>query len=62
MVAFYAPADVRRFADWIEAEAATGRRYVPRQPGLVRDLAEGLVIWLAFQRALVSSMRRVGCV
>jgi cardiolipin synthase len=49
MVAFYEPADVHRFADWIEAEGATGTRYVPRQPGLVRDLAEGLVIWLAFQ-------------
>ena len=49
MVAFYEPADVGRFADWIEAEGAQGTRYVPRQPGLVRDLSEGLVIWLAFQ-------------
>jgi cardiolipin synthase len=49
MVAFYEPADVRRFADWIETEGAEGVRFVARQPGLVRDLAEGLVIWLAFQ-------------
>ena len=49
MVAFYEPADVRRFADWIEHEATRSERFVARPPGLLRDLAEGLVIWLAFQ-------------
>ena len=49
MVAFYGPDDVLRFADWIHRQASGARRYIPRQPGLVRDVAEGLVLWLAFQ-------------
>jgi cardiolipin synthase len=49
MVAFYEPADVRRFASWIAGEKATAAAVHLRQPGLVRDLAEGLVLWLAFQ-------------
>jgi cardiolipin synthase len=49
MVAFYEPADVRRFANWIAGEKATAAPVRLRQPGLFRDLAEGLVLWLAFQ-------------
>ena len=49
MVAFYEPSDVRRFAAWIAAEKDLATRFHPREPGLVRDLAEGLVLWLAFQ-------------
>lgn len=49
MVAFYEPVDVRRFAHWIAAEKAAATPVHLRQPGLVRDLAEGLVLWLAFQ-------------
>jgi len=49
MVAFYEPSDVRRFAHWIAGEKESAVRFRPREPGLVRDLAEGLVIWLAFQ-------------
>jgi cardiolipin synthase len=49
MVAFYAPDDVRRFAQWIGGERSAARRFEPREPGLARDLAEGLVLWLAFQ-------------
>ena len=49
MIAFYEPADVRRFADWIEAERATATRFVPKAAGLLRDLSEGLLLWLAFQ-------------
>ena len=49
MVAFYEPADVRRFARWIAGEKATATPIHLRQPGLLRDLAEGLVLWLAFQ-------------
>ena len=49
MVAFYEPADVRRFAAWIERERAAARPFDAREPGLVRDLAEGLLLWLAFQ-------------
>jgi cardiolipin synthase len=49
MVAFYREEDVRAFATWIAGERALARPYRPSQPGLVRDLAEGLVLWLAFQ-------------
>ena len=48
MVAFYEPADVARFADWIERERARAAR-LPTEPGLLRDLSEGLLLWLAFQ-------------
>ena len=49
MVAFYDPADVRHFAEWIERQATGASRYVARAPGLLRDVSEGLVLWLAFQ-------------
>jgi cardiolipin synthase len=49
MVAFYDGADVRRVADWIDAERRSANAYRARPPGLLRDLAEGLVLWLAFQ-------------
>ena len=49
MTAFYREADVLGFASWIEREKETARSYRARQPGFVRDLAEGLVLWLAFQ-------------
>ena len=49
MVAFYEPADVRRFATWIESERDGAVRVEPKEPGLVRDLSEGLLLWLAFQ-------------
>ena len=49
MVAFYEPADVRRFAEWIDRERASAERFEPVQPSLPRDLAEGLLLWLAFQ-------------
>ena len=49
MVAFYEPADVRRFAAWIEHERGHASRFEPKQPGLIRDLLEGLLLWLAFQ-------------
>ena len=49
MVAFYERGDVRRFGEWIEREASGARRYAAHAPGLFRDVAEGLVLWLAFQ-------------
>jgi cardiolipin synthase len=49
MVAFYQPDDVRRFAAWIENERRQAFRYEPAEPGLVRDLLQGLLLWLAFQ-------------
>ena len=41
MVAFYEPADVRRFAAWIEHERGLASRFEPKEPGLVRDLLGG---------------------
>ena len=49
MTAFYREADVRRFAEWIGREQASARAYRSREPGFLRDLSEGLVLWLAFQ-------------
>ena len=49
MIAFYEPADVRRFAAWIDNERRMATRFHPREPTLLRDLAEGLLLWLAFQ-------------
>lgn len=49
MVAFYAFADVRRFASFLEGHREKADQYEIRKPGLARDLAEGMVLWLAFQ-------------
>lgn len=49
MVAFYAPADIQRFARWIERQRDAAAAYRARPPGLGRDIAEGLLLWLAFQ-------------
>ncbi len=49
MVAFYEPSDILRFAAWIERERAGAVRFLPTEPGLMRDLSEGLLLWLAFQ-------------
>lgn len=49
MVAFYEPADVGRFAAWVERERSAAHRFEPSEPGLMRDLLEGLLLWLAFQ-------------
>jgi cardiolipin synthase len=51
MLAFDARGDVLRFARAIEAIAVDARDWAPTpaQPGLPLRLAEGLVLWLAFQ-------------
>jgi cardiolipin synthase len=49
MVAFHDRAAIDGFADWFEREWRSGRMYAPRRAGLVRDIAEGLVLWLGFQ-------------
>jgi cardiolipin synthase len=49
MVAFYDRGDVRLFAEWIERQASGASHYVAHAPGLLRDLSEGMVLWLAFQ-------------
>ncbi|MBS0321225.1 MAG: hypothetical protein JSR18_11835 [Proteobacteria bacterium] len=49
MVAFYASDDVARFGAWIEGQLAQCTPYIAHPPGLVRDVAEGLVLGFAFQ-------------
>ncbi len=48
-VVFYGAAQIRWLTSWIDALAAGGKDYVPRPPGLARDLAEGLLLTVAFQ-------------
>jgi len=49
MMAFHEPTVVERFAEWFEAERASAQRSLPKRPGLVGDVADGLVLWLGFQ-------------
>lgn len=49
MIAFYEPTDVKRFAQWIEFQRTQAVLYRPQPPGLWREIAEGLLLWLAFQ-------------
>jgi len=49
MIAFHTTDDVRRFVDWFDAERAAAHFYVADRPGLVRDLAEGMLLWVGFQ-------------
>ena len=49
MVAFHDASDIARFVDWFERERPRATRYVVREPGLVADIAEGLVLWTGFQ-------------
>ncbi|MGE5339747.1 MAG: phospholipase D-like domain-containing protein, partial [Gemmatimonadota bacterium] len=49
MVAFHDAADVRRFAAWFEEERGAAHPYVAAPPGLLRDVAEGTLLWVGFQ-------------
>ena len=49
MLAFFQPGDVHRFAQWLEGQQSQASPYQARAPGLVREVSEGLVRWLAFQ-------------
>lgn len=49
MVAFRDPAAVAGFARWVDAERAQARASTARRAGLLRDLGEGLVLWVGFQ-------------
>lgn len=48
-VVFYGAQEIAWLTHWIEALSTRGALYVPRQPSLARDLAEGLLLMLAFQ-------------
>jgi cardiolipin synthase len=49
MVAFYDSVDIQRFAQWIERQRDASAAYRAQPPGLAREVAEGLLLWLAFQ-------------
>ena len=49
MVAFYGRKAIGGFARWIEARRGESVIYEPRAPGVLRDLAEGVLLWLGFQ-------------
>ncbi len=49
MISFYEPTDVKRFSQWIERHRNYAVRYRAQSPRLWRDIAEGLLLWLAFQ-------------
>lgn len=49
MVAFYDPAVVMQFSDWIERHQRQAQPYRSRPPGLALGLLEGMVRWAAFQ-------------
>ena len=49
MVAFHDAHDVARFAEWFERERQSAVRCIPKPPGLIADIAEGLVLWAGFQ-------------
>ena len=49
MIAFYDRKSVRGFSSWLEARRQECVPYVAVSPGIARELAEGLLLWLAFQ-------------
>ncbi len=49
MMAFHEHDDVRRFGDWFRHEKQSATPYALQKPGLLRDMAEGLVLWVGFQ-------------
>ena len=49
MVAFYEPADVRRFAAWIERERRRRCASMPTRARAAARSVRGPVLWLAFQ-------------
>lgn len=48
-VVFYGRAEIDELAHWIETTASAGETYRARTPGLLRDVAEGLLLTIAFQ-------------
>lgn len=49
MVVFFKPADVARFKHWIEHQRASAALTPARSPSVLREVAEGLIRWPAFQ-------------
>lgn len=49
MVAFHDAGDIARYSAWFDLERSPAHPYVAQPPGLMRDLGEGLVLWIGFQ-------------
>ena len=49
MIAFHQGTDVRQFGAWFERERQSALPYAAKRPGLARDVAEGMVLWVGFQ-------------
>jgi cardiolipin synthase len=49
MVAFHDRRAIATFVAWFEREHLSARQHRPRPAGLLRDVGEGLVLWLGFQ-------------
>ena len=49
MVAFHDRRAIAEFVAWFEREHLSARQHRPRAAGLLRDVGEGLVLWLGFQ-------------
>ncbi len=49
MVAFHKACDVERFTAWFDQERLPARAFASREPSLIRDVAEGMLLWLGFQ-------------
>ena len=49
MLSFYEPSDVKRFAAWMERHRSTAAPYRAKTAGLLREISEGMLLWLAFQ-------------
>ncbi|HEY4366922.1 MAG TPA: phospholipase D-like domain-containing protein [Steroidobacteraceae bacterium] len=48
-VLFYGVEEIRWFGRWIETVAVSGTPFVAEPPGILRDIAEGLLLTIAFQ-------------
>jgi cardiolipin synthase len=49
MLAFHKASDVRQFGAWLARERTRATPFQPAPPGLLRDMAEGLILWTGFQ-------------
>ncbi len=49
MIAFYAKNDVHRFSEWLAGRMKVANSYRARKPRIWREIAEGMLLWLAFQ-------------
>ena len=49
MVAFYEASAVQGFTCWLDKQRSQAEAYIVKRPNLGRELAEGIVRWVAFQ-------------